>query len=55
MRPQMQIDTSNLPIADFVVAGAGLLALIWSRLDWFKYSEADEFMRVSFSGLSHFS
>ncbi len=36
MRPQ--IDTSELPIADIIVAGAGLLALIWSRLAWYKVS-----------------
>ncbi len=34
MRPQ--IDTSALPIADFVVTGGALFALIWSKLAWFK-------------------
>lgn len=36
MRPQ--IDTSALPIADFIVAGGALFALIWSKLAWFKAS-----------------
>jgi hypothetical protein len=50
MRPQMQIDTSNLPIADFVVAGAGLLALIWSRLNWYKLTVGEGFYKASATG-----
>jgi hypothetical protein len=34
MRPQL--DTAAMPIADFVVAGGALFALIWSKLAWFK-------------------
>jgi hypothetical protein len=34
--PKMQLDTSNLPVADFVVAGGALLSFIFSLLAWYK-------------------
>ncbi len=36
MRPQMQFDTSKLPIADFVVAGGALLCFIFTLLNWYR-------------------
>lgn len=34
--PRPQLDTSNLPIADIVVAGGALLAFIFSLLNWYR-------------------
>ena len=34
--PKMQLDTSNLPLADIVVAAGALLALIFSFIAWYK-------------------
>ncbi len=41
-RRGVALSSTRLPLADMVVAGAGLLALIWSRLDWYKYVERSE-------------
>lgn len=48
MRPP--IDTSDLPIADFVVAGGALLGLIWSRLAWYKVDLGSFFGSVTGTG-----
>lgn len=34
--PRPQLDTSNLPVPDIVVAGGALLALIFSFLSWYR-------------------
>ena len=48
MRPP--IDTSDLPIADFIVAGGALFALIWSRLPWFKLTVGEGFYSGTATG-----
>lgn len=38
MGPRAQVDTSNLPIPDMVVAGGALLTWIFALLSWYKAS-----------------
>lgn len=34
--PKVQLDTSNLPIADIIVAGGALITMIFTFLAWYK-------------------
>jgi hypothetical protein len=36
--PKVQLDTSNLPIADLIVGGGSLLCWIFALLNWYKVS-----------------